>query len=264
MQKTQGHTFFIDIDGTILFSGRSEVTEGVRAAISTVRANGSKVFINTARPRVLVSKELTDGLFDGICCGGGTYIEYGGKCIYERYISEDILSFIVKSVILNDNETTICFEGSEKMYYYGKKLPKFGDNYYPVSSPNDFKTVYKGAKIQKFCTPSGVLPSKSLTEALSKHFDVYLYPHYAEWMTHGYDKGQAIRIAERTLGIDHSTTVAIGDSLNDLPMLEYASVGVAMGNAPDEVKTKCDIVTDTAENDGVAKALIKITEKADS
>ena len=49
-------------------------------------------------------------------------------------------------------------------------------------------------------------------------------------------------------------TVAIGDSDNDLPMLEYADISVAMGNGVKEVKEKADYVTDKIDNDGLHKA----------
>lgn len=252
------HTFFIDIDGTLLCRGKKDISDTVRNAILRVRSEGSKVFINTARPRAFIPSFLLDGTADGICCGGGTYIEYGGKCIYSNYIAEDVLCSVVENLVSSNDETVMCFEGAEKMYYYGEKQPWFNDTFLPVSSPDDFKTLYKGAKIQKFCTPSGHVPSEKLINALAERFKVYLYPHYAEWMAHGYNKGQAIKITEDVLGIDHGTTVAIGDSLNDAEMFEYAALSVAMGNSPDEIKAMCDMVTDTAQNDGVAKAILEI------
>ena len=51
--------------------------------------------------------------------------------------------------------------------------------------------------------------------------------------------------------------IAIGDNYNDMDMLQYAGVGIAMGNAPDIVKEKADDITATNDEDGVAKALEK-------
>ena len=55
-------------------------------------------------------------------------------------------------------------------------------------------------------------------------------------------------------GIDQKDTIAFGDGGNDMTMLEFAAIGVAMGNANDEVKSHADYVTDTSENDGILKA----------
>lgn len=65
-------------------------------------------------------------------------------------------------------------------------------------------------------------------------------------------KGNALRFLARHLGLNERDTIAFGDSSNDLPMLQSAGVGVAMGNADPAVKAVCSAVTDTNENDGVA------------
>jgi hydroxymethylpyrimidine pyrophosphatase-like HAD family hydrolase len=56
-------------------------------------------------------------------------------------------------------------------------------------------------------------------------------------------------------GIDKSRIIAMGDNYNDKEMIQYAGTGVAMGNAPEEIKLVADYVTDTNNNDGVAKAI---------
>jgi hydroxymethylpyrimidine pyrophosphatase-like HAD family hydrolase len=59
----------------------------------------------------------------------------------------------------------------------------------------------------------------------------------------------------RQFGIRREETIAIGDNFNDKEMIIYAGQGVAMGNAPDEIKSVADFVTDTNNRDGVARAL---------
>ncbi|MDO4757081.1 MAG: HAD hydrolase family protein, partial [Parabacteroides sp.] len=56
------------------------------------------------------------------------------------------------------------------------------------------------------------------------------------------------------LGIDVSETMALGDGGNDIPMLQEAGIGIAMGNASNEVKSYADYVTDHIDNDGLCKA----------
>ncbi len=56
-------------------------------------------------------------------------------------------------------------------------------------------------------------------------------------------------------GMDASEVMAFGDGENDMDMIKFAGIGVAMGNAGDAVKAVADYVTDTVDNDGLAKAL---------
>lgn len=68
-------------------------------------------------------------------------------------------------------------------------------------------------------------------------------------------KGAALLELCRQLNIDPAETMAFGDGLNDITMLQTAAVGVAMGNAAQPVKDVADFITDTNDNDGVAKAV---------
>ena len=68
-------------------------------------------------------------------------------------------------------------------------------------------------------------------------------------------KTKAIQFLMNQYGILQQEVIAIGDNYNDKEMIEFAGVGVAMGNAPEEIKLIADFVTDTNNDDGVAKAL---------
>ena len=71
-------------------------------------------------------------------------------------------------------------------------------------------------------------------------------------------KGFGVRfLAEELLGIDANQVMAIGDNFNDLEMLEYAGLGVAMGSAPEAVKEVSQWVAPHVEKDGVATAINK-------
>lgn len=74
-------------------------------------------------------------------------------------------------------------------------------------------------------------------------------------------KGQALRTLAKSLGVDLSETMVIGDSENDLSMLMTAGLAVAMDNAPDTIKSACHEITASCEDDGVAKAIEKFALK---
>lgn len=68
-------------------------------------------------------------------------------------------------------------------------------------------------------------------------------------------KGAALLELCRQLKIDPASAMAFGDGLNDLSMIRTAGIGIVMGNAEEEIKAAGDYVTDTNDNDGVAKAI---------
>ena len=77
-------------------------------------------------------------------------------------------------------------------------------------------------------------------------------PEVLEIVAPGVDKGTGLRTAAELLGIPREEVIALGDGENDAPMLRWAGLGVAMGNAPDSVKAAADIVAPSCEEDGAA------------
>jgi Cof subfamily protein (haloacid dehalogenase superfamily) len=73
----------------------------------------------------------------------------------------------------------------------------------------------------------------------------------------GADKGSGVRQVCSLLGIEMSQVIAMGDSFNDLSMIREAGLGVAMGNAQEEIKVQADVTTSTNEEDGVAEIIRK-------
>jgi hydroxymethylpyrimidine pyrophosphatase-like HAD family hydrolase len=79
-------------------------------------------------------------------------------------------------------------------------------------------------------------------------------PHFADMIRENGGKPEGIKAALALHGFTREEAIAFGDGGNDITMLAYAGIGVAMGNASDEVKAHSDYVTDSCENDGIYKA----------
>lgn len=82
-------------------------------------------------------------------------------------------------------------------------------------------------------------------------------PQFLELIHPTVNKGAALSSLAERLGVKQEEVLAVGDSLNDLEMIRYAGVGVAMGNARLEVKEAADVVTATNQEDGVAHVIEK-------
>ncbi len=88
-------------------------------------------------------------------------------------------------------------------------------------------------------------------EVVSSHFDNF------EVTGKGVSKGNAVKVLANYYGIDSEQVICIGDSENDLSMIKYAGLGIAMGNADENVKEAAKYITDNNNCDGVAKAIEK-------
>lgn len=109
-----------------------------------------------------------------------------------------------------------------------------------------------------------------LEELLKAEFGQHLYitkskPNYLEAMHPEATKGRGLAAVARYFGVDRGEVMAIGDSYNDLDMLRWAGVGVAVSNAREEVRREADYVTCSNEEHGVAEALTKfVLEREES
>ena len=83
------------------------------------------------------------------------------------------------------------------------------------------------------------------------------FPHYLNIVHAAADKGRALRIVAEHVGVPMTQTLAIGDAAPDLDMMRAAAIGMAMGNAPDDVKSQATVVGPSNLEDGVAWAIRK-------
>ena len=109
-----------------------------------------------------------------------------------------------------------------------------------------------------FRSPTGTAEDfMELVERIGLH-EVNYAVGFTAWLDinpEGVSKGSALELVRRTLHVEPGDTVAVGDQRNDIEMLHWAARGVAMGQAPDEVKAAADEVTGTVEEDGLVPVL---------
>ena len=101
---------------------------------------------------------------------------------------------------------------------------------------------------------------KKVKQELRRNYDLEVVSSHRtnfEIMNKGVSKGSAVGILADFYGIKTEEIITFGDSENDLSMIKHAGLGIVMGNGDEEVKKYADYITDTNENDGVAKAIEK-------
>jgi Cof subfamily protein (haloacid dehalogenase superfamily) len=94
-------------------------------------------------------------------------------------------------------------------------------------------------------------------EVYEKYTVVRSSPYFLEFLNKKVSKGFGVGLLAESLGISHKEVICVGDAGNDIDMIKYAGLGVAMGNAFPEVKEIADYITCTNEEDGVAEVINK-------
>lgn len=240
-----------DLDNTLLRNDKSiseytaKVFERIRAkgylvAFATARGCAMSRFVETIKPDIIVSN-------------GGATISVNGEVIYRNLLSEkDVETIIAMCYEFTDGKALITVENDE--------------GYYCNFVPNDLdrRSVFTYSDFRDFRAPaykvSPELEKDEWAEAIVKvcsncnllNFTGEKWRRYAAGNS---DKETALKTLVEYIGIDLSDVVAFGDDINDLGMLKLAGTAVAVSNAIDEVKAVADHITESNDQDGVAKFL---------
>lgn len=262
----------IDMDGTLLNS-HSNISERNRMVLCKAIEKGVNIVLSTGRiHRSAVHYARLTGLNSPIiACNGAVITSADGKdIIFERYIDNNILRSIVE--MAEDGNvyyhfydlSTFYFRKSEDKFkkYHGYYEENFKDQGIriigfnnPVEVLNNTSEFHKLVFIE-----DDVLKLENLRQKLEKIRGISVCKSWynnLEIMSEGISKGNALKFLAQMLGIDTSETVAIGDNENDISMLKVAGLAIAMGNGDEIIKKNAHIVTDTNDEDGVAKAIEK-------
>ena len=246
------YAVFLDIDGTLTYKTPVPSIENIDV-IRQVQDKGHYVFINTGRSLRCIPREIfKDIRFDGVIAGVGAYISFKDKVIEKHCLSYDLLERLCR--YFKTTGKMCVFEGENNMFYIND-VSWAASDWFKVNSINDFENMYPSDPISKI-TFDGTIPL-DLQESLSGELTFIQHPGYVEAAIKGCNKSKGMETALNYLGIGRSNSIAIGDSPNDIDMLEYAGIGIAMGNAPEIVKNIADYITDSNADSGVASALRK-------
>ena len=270
---TMTKIIFLDIDGTLLSFRTHRVPAGTLEAVRKARQQGVKVWIATGRPLPFVTG--LQGLeFDGIMCVNGAQCQIrvpteGGEDGWQVIHSQPVPKEDVERMVAEQHRTgtAVVYASNERAILTAPKgIPPFVDEIFTMLD----------IKVPPFVQPEEALNFTVMqviafyTQAEQKHIlcdilkgcnDTRWHPVFADCIAKGTNKASGIDHVIRHYGFDLSETMAFGDGGNDIEMLRHAGIGVAMGNASDEVKAAADIVTTSVDDDGVAQVLRQLVLK---
>ena len=263
----------IDIDGTLLNS-KKELLEETKQYFKNFHNKNTETLLAlcTGRPETGIRPYLKDL---GYLEENHYIISQNGASIYESQTGKRVMDAFVDSTAIQKwielgKKHGISVMGAGVDYYYSfdedptewmefdvklvsgklKRIPikeSLNIDFYKIllmgdeEQLNEFETIIPKEWRNEFYV---VRSQKYLVEVLKK----------------GVNKAFGLEKLAAALNIKPSEIAAIGDAANDIEMLEYAGLAIAMGNASEEVKAIADIVTDTNENNGVIKAIDKLIQ----
>lgn len=264
----------LDMDGTLL-NDKKKISDRNKETIKKAHDKGIKVAISTGR--VFASAHYYSellGIKAPIIASNGAYIREKDRdeVIYEscleRETCEKILKVMEKYNFLkyfNTCNEIIADKPFPKANIYrimNEELPDYMKvNLKVVEDLHEILNQEYESRIIKFISISEdyekLNKAKKEVEEIGGLEVVRSSLNNFEVMNKGCSKGRAVEILAEFYNIKKEEVICIGDSENDLSMIKYAGMGVAMGNADDEIKEIANYITDTNNNDGVAKAIEK-------
>ncbi len=244
---------FFDIDGTLTAFGTTIIPEDTRLALRLLKEKGIRIFVATGRylPDLnIVTRENLD--FDGyVILNGQACVDQNLNIIYEYDLSKDIDALVE---LFNQREVSLVMTEFEHKYTNTSngRAQKFRDK---LNFPPLEVSEYKGNPIYQVSAYVNDEEASALISNLPNC-------RFVRWNEIGVDiipadggKTKGIEKMCEHFGIDISETMAFGDSGNDQDMIEFAHIGVAMGNGSEAVKAAADYVTKNSDDGGILHAL---------
>ena len=258
----------VDMDGTLLNSNRT-ISKGNKEAIRKVIEKGVKVVITSGRGLKGLDNFLNEVNLRGenqylIANNGGTiYRTSDFECIdYKGLNGRDLVKAHALSKEIGLNMIAYTHKGAiaaEESEFTRFEKEYVGYTVKILDFNSDIKADDEITKIL-FSQTEELLAKKMLEipkEFYSEYNVVKTMPIVLEVMNKDCNKGYGVKVLADKLGIKKEEIICIGDQANDIEMITYAGLGIAMGNAIEELKDIAQYITSDNDNDGVAKAIEK-------
>lgn len=250
---------FFDIDGTLVSFETHRIPTSTIKALEEAHAKGNKIFIATGRPKAIINNlsELQDrNLIDGYITMNGAYCFVGKEVIYKSVIPHDEVEAMaafcekkdVPCIFVEEHHISVC-QPNELV----KQI------FYDFLHVNTIPTV----SFEEATSKEIIQMTPFITEEEEKEVRPYIptcevgrwYHAFADVTAKGVTKQKGIDEIIRFFGIELEDTMAFGDGGNDISMLRHAAIGVAMGQAKEDVKAAADYITTPVDEDGISNAM---------
>ena len=256
----------LDIDGT-LTNSEKKITPATAGSIRKIQERGYCVILASGRPLFGMrryARELSLEKYGGylLSYNGARVVEYPSESIvYQNALPRTLLPGLYD--FARENGCGLATHSADTV------ISAFRPDVYvslearingmPVREAGDFVNEVNFDIYKCFMTADGeeaAVLERKLQERYGEQASIYRSePYFIEIVPKGVDKGDSLRRLSQAAGIDREDMVCCGDGYNDISMIRYAGVGVAMGNAQPEVKAAADYVAGSNDGDGLVEVI---------
>ncbi|MEG1615583.1 MAG: Cof-type HAD-IIB family hydrolase [Bacteroidales bacterium] len=264
--KTQYKLLVLDLDGT-LTNKKKEITQTTKEALRKAQEKGIKIVLASGRPTygiVPLAEEISLAQYEGyiLSYNGGNIIDWATKrLIHEKELSLDTIPQLYDMAqshgvdILSYIGEDIVTENTANEYVQHEAML----NKMPLRQVESFTEVVNQPVAKCLIVGDGekLIPLEAKMKArFGEIMNIYRSePFFLELMPQNIDKANSLQILLDHLGMCKEEMIACGDGYNDLSMIQFAGLGVAMANAQPEVKEAANYITLSNEEDGVAHVI---------
>ena len=246
---------FFDIDGTLVSFKSHTVPESARRAIARLREQGVKVFIATGRLMKHVAI-VNDIEVDGyITVNGGYCITSAGEVIFENAFPRATVERVIDLSEQYGFDLNVMTHEDMYVSSMGERVQKIASMINIMPTVADVRAIAATQPVVQMCPYISRELEQEIMPLLPDCVGSRWIETFMDLNVRGVDKSLGIQQVMNYYGLTMAEAMAFGDGGNDLPMVRDAAVGVAMGNACDELKAVADYITSSVDEDGVSRAL---------
>lgn len=258
----------LDLDGT-LTNAKKEITQHTRDTLIRAQEKGLKIVLASGRPTygiVPLAEELRLGEFEGyiLSYNGGQIIDWKTKeLMYENVLDPQIYPYLYEcahrngfTILSYKNEDIVSEDADNPYVQHEAFLNKMSS----ITVPSFLDVInFPVAKCLIVGDPAPLeILEQEMKTALDGKMNVFRSePFFLELVPNGIDKARSLAVLLEELKMKPEDMIAVGDGFNDLSMIKFAGLGVAMANAQEIVKQGADYITLSNEEDGVAAVVDK-------
>lgn len=266
MKKNETKLLVLDIDGT-LTNSEKEITQETKAGIIRIMERGHKVILASGRPTPGMrryAEELELEKYGGylLSFNGGRIINCKtGEIVFQKTLPPIVIDGLYQYAKKNDLGIITYLADQiilgTRMDEYIALEAKINNMKYKKT---DNFPAYKQYDLNKCLITAPPEKAERCVEQLQNMYGDILSiyrsePFFIEVMPKNVDKATSLDRMLSTVGLTRENTICCGDGFNDISMISYAGVGVAMANAQEPVKEAADYITDSNDEDGIVKVI---------